>query len=161
MTADGILLREGNSADIEAVMRVMAAAFDRAYGEAWTAGQCQGVLGLPGIWLTIAYDEDLAIGFALGRAVLDEAELLLLGVDPAYRRRGIGAALLERTLGLAATLKAERLHLEVRAGNGAVGLYRRYGFDQVGQRKNYYRGGDGQLYDALSLSCSLRIRDVD
>ena len=35
------------------------------------------------------------VGFSLLRAVADEAELLLLAVDPARQRRGIGHALLD------------------------------------------------------------------
>jgi ribosomal-protein-alanine N-acetyltransferase len=36
------------------------------------------------------------------------------------------------------------MHLEVRAGNEAVQLYRREGFDKVGERRNYYRGKRGK-----------------
>ncbi|WP_157217452.1 GNAT family N-acetyltransferase [Flavisphingomonas formosensis] len=148
-------LIEGSSADIDAVMRVMGDAFDPAFGEAWTRSQCLGILGLPGVWLTIAYVGEEPGGFALSRLVADEAELLLIGVRSAFRRVGIATALIERTIQIAATGGAIRLHLEVRAGNSAINLYHKAGFTEIGRRKSYYRGADGQLYDALTLSMDL------
>lgn len=152
MTADAITLSEGSAFDIPAVMEVMAAAFDPRFGEAWTAQQCLGILDMPGVWLTIArVDGGRVAGFALGRAVAGEAELLLIGVTPAYRRGGIGRALLDDAMAAARARGAAKLHLEVREGNDAVFLYQGVDFEQVGRRRDYYRGADGTLYDALSL----------
>ena len=53
---------------------------------------------------------------------------------------------------VAASRDADRLHLEVRAGNPAMNLYLKAGFAEVGRRKNYYTGSDGQIYDALTLT---------
>jgi ribosomal-protein-alanine N-acetyltransferase len=53
---------------------------------------------------------------------------------------------------VATTRGADRLHLEVRDGNPAIKLYSRSGFSEVGRRKNYYTGRDGQIYDALTLT---------
>ena len=69
-----------------------------------------------------------------------------------FRRRGIGTKLIERTLAVAIGSGARRLHLEVRDGNGALGLYVRSGFAEVGRRRGYYRGTAGHLFDALSLA---------
>ena len=44
--------------------------------------------------------------------------------------------------------------LEVRDGNPAVRLYKRTGFSEVGRRRDYYSGCDGQLFDALTLAKS-------
>lgn len=43
------------------------------------------------------------------------------------------------------------MNLEVRASNNAVHLYEKTGFEYVHRRPGYYRGNDGQLYDALSF----------
>jgi len=40
----------------------------------------------------------------------------------------------------------------VRDGNPAVRLYKRAGFSQVGRRRNYYSGRDGQLFDLVRLA---------
>lgn len=146
---------EGSPGDIAEVMVTMAEAFDPAFGEAWTAAQCLGILGLPGVWISLARHNGTPVGFALSRVILDEAELLLLGVRPEFRGRNFGTALLERTMLVAATMGAGRLHLEVRQGNGAYQLYTRAGFAEIGRRRGYYRGADGRSFDAITLSLRL------
>ena len=150
--ADGIIISEGGMADLEAVMQVMGDSFDPAYGEAWTSAQCAGLMPMPGVWLSLARSDGDVIGFALGRIVLKEAELLLLAVRQDGQRKGIGRMLLDRFILVAASRGADRLHLEVRAGNPAMNLYLKAGFAEVGRRKNYYTGSDGQIYDALTLT---------
>jgi ribosomal-protein-alanine N-acetyltransferase len=147
-----ITILDGGHGDLPAVMRVMETAFDPRFGEAWTASQCAGLLALPGVWMSIARDGEAPVGFSLSRVVVDEAELLLLAVTPEARGRGVGKTLLEHFHLCAVSRGARRLHLEVRDGNGAVNLYQTSGFTLVGRRSRYYSGGDGQLYDALSLS---------
>jgi ribosomal-protein-alanine N-acetyltransferase len=154
VSAIDIQLREGGTADLDAMMRVMEDSFDPAYGEAWTAPQCAGLLPMPGVWLTLARDGTEIVGFALGRAVLREAELLLLAVRRDFQRKGVGLLLLRRFAAVANARGAERLHLEVRDGNRALSLYTAAGFAEVGRRRNYYTGSDGQIYDALTLAKS-------
>jgi ribosomal-protein-alanine N-acetyltransferase len=60
--------------------------------------------------------------------------------------------LLDRFVLVAASRGADHLHLEVRDGNPAMHLYLQSGFAEVGRRKNYYTGRDGQIYDALTLT---------
>jgi len=145
----------GGPAEIAAVETVMTEAFDPRFGEAWTRSQCLGIMGMPGVWLTLAKIEGEIAGFALSRAILDEAELLLIAVRPTFRRRGIGAALLRGVIADARGRKVTQLHLEVRAGNEAVALYTTHGFAKVGERRAYYRGRTGQSFDAHSYAVAL------
>ena len=154
---DRIQVSEGGILDLDSVMKVMEASFDPAFGEAWTAPQCAGLMPMPGVWLSLAREGDEVVGFALGRIVGNEAELLLLAVAGNAQGQGIGRLLLQRFILLAGLKGAERLHLEVRDGNDAVRLYLRTGFSEVGRRKNYYRGRDGQIYDALTLAMKTEI----
>ena len=147
-----ITVSEGGILDLDEVMRVMDDSFDPSYGEAWTAPQCAGLLPMPGVWLSLARDGEGVIGFALGRVVAGEAELLLLAVKKTRQGMGAGQLLLQRFMSIAEDRGAKRLHLEVRDGNHAVRLYTRAGFTPVGRRKNYYTGRDGQIYDALTLA---------
>jgi ribosomal-protein-alanine N-acetyltransferase len=148
MATRQILLRTGDARDIAAVDALMVAAFDPRFGEAWTRSQCMGVLAMPGVRLTLALVDDMPAGFAMVRSVMDEAELLLLAVDPAFRRRGIAGALLRAVIAEAQASGIADLHLEVRAGNEAVKLYAAQGFAKVGERRGYYRGKTGQSFDA-------------
>jgi [ribosomal protein S18]-alanine N-acetyltransferase len=145
-------IAKGGLADLPAVMTVMDDSFDPRFGEAWTASQCAGLLPLPGVWLSLARDDGELIGFALSRIVVDEAELLLLAVRQARQRQGIGQALLADFAAQAAGRGAQRLHLEVRDGNPAAGLYEQAGYALAGRRRDYYLGADGGRYDALTLT---------
>ena len=152
MSISAITLGPGGIADLDAVMNVMDDSFDPRFGEAWTASQCAGLLPMPGVWLILAREGDAVIGFALSRAVAGEAELLLLAVRRGAQGRGIGRMLLDRFAEEAKGRGATRLHLEVREGNHALGLYERAEFTLVGRRRNYYSGRAGQTYDALTLA---------
>ncbi|MFM9828718.1 MAG: GNAT family N-acetyltransferase [Sphingomonas sp.] len=145
-------MRPGGVADIGAVDIIMNEAFDPRFGEAWTRGQCLAIVALPGIWLTMADVDGHPAGFALCRAAVDEAELLLLATRPSLRRRGIGNALLRTVIHDCEVRRIAKLHLEVRAGNRAIDLYRQAGFVKVGERRDYYRGSSGQVFDALTFS---------
>jgi ribosomal-protein-alanine N-acetyltransferase len=151
MSTAAIDLRDGDVRDLDRIDRIMADAFDARWGEAWTRSQVIGILAVPGVWLTIAELNGRAVGFALTRGVLDEAELLLLAVMPEARRRGVGAALLRAVMADCATRKISRIHLEVRAGNDAIKLYTSSVFSKIGERRDYYRGVDGRTYSALTL----------
>jgi len=150
-----VTVAEGSPSDLPLVMEVMNDSFDPAFGEAWTGPQCAGLLPMPGVWLTLARDGDGVAGFALGRVMVDDAELLLLAVKRDRQGGGVGRKLLERFVAVAAARGATRLHLEVRDGNRAVNLYSGAGFTEVGRRKNYYTGRDGQIFDALTLAKSI------
>lgn len=142
----------GTPADVATLNAIMADAFDPRFGEAWTPSQCLGMIALPGVWFSIAWSGARPAGFALARAVADEAELLLLAIRPAMRRRGIGTALLRSIITDSRERGADLLHLEVRANNEAVRLYRTEGFEKIGERRDYYRGKDGKLFDAHTFS---------
>lgn len=144
-------LRVASWQELDLVMQVMEAAFDPRFGEAWTRTQCAGLLPMSGVTMTLAGDGGSPLGFSLARQVADESELLLLAVAPAARRRGIGAQLVENFIDQGSRSGIRKLHLEVRDGNPAVDLYRKHDFAVEGRRHKYYRGADGQLYDALTM----------
>ena len=147
----------GTSEDLDAVMAIMEAAFGTRYGEAWTRSQCAGILPMAGVSLMLAHDRASgeAVGFSLVRSIIGESELLLLAVAPDHRRRGIGRELLQQFLDSARADGVTRAHLEVRDGNPAIHMYRRAGFEPIGRRRNYYRGADGSLFDALTFALDI------
>jgi ribosomal-protein-alanine N-acetyltransferase len=123
-----------------ALAAIHAAAFPH---DPWPASAFRNLLRQPGV----AGFLDPRGGMILVRSVMDEAEILTLGV--AVKRQGIGRALMEAVIG---HLKADGiavLHLEVAASNvAASGLYEALGFLQTGKRPRYYPDGG----DALILS---------
>lgn len=87
----------------------------------------------------VAFVGDRAVGAAWYRqwseslhsyGYVDEATPELgLGVDPAYRRRGVGTALVTALLARAVELGAPSLSLSVDRDNPAIRLYRGLGFE--------------------------------
>jgi ribosomal-protein-alanine N-acetyltransferase len=151
-----VRIEKGTSGDIDSVMLVMDSAFGRKFGEAWTRSQLAGILPMDGVSLMLA--RALAgetVGFSLFRTVADESELLLLAVSPSHHRRGVGRQLLDDFLQRARNDGVGRVHLEVRDGNRAVGMYKNAGFSPVGRRRNYYHAIDGQRFDAITLAHQL------
>ena len=147
------------SDDLDRIMAVMATAFDPAFGEAWTRRQVSEALVLPNThYLLIGPhgasppEGEPAAGFVLSRGAADEEELLLIAVDPARRRRGVGGALLRAFVEQARGRGADRLFLEMRDGNPAEALYLRHGFARVGRRRAYYRRGNGLPLDAITFA---------
>jgi ribosomal-protein-alanine N-acetyltransferase len=86
------------------------------------------------------------IGLACSWAILDEAHITLLAIDPAYQRQGLGSLLLYALLLLAQQRGLAWATLEVRASNqSALALYQRFGFESVGTRRKYYPDGEDAL----------------
>lgn len=141
--------------ELDDIMAIMEDSFEPRFGEGWSRTQCSGMLGDKSTWVTLATDGDQPTGFALSRMIVDEAELLLIAVRPAYRGKGVGKNLLHRVRETASTKGAKRLHLEVRDGNSAANLYQATGFEEIGRRRNYYSGGNGERFDAITLVLQL------
>ena len=150
-------LERGGVDDLDAVMRVMEEAFEPCFGEGWSRSQCAGILPMTGVSLTLAREGDGTVaGFALARAVLDESELLLIGVDRAHRGQGVGGLLLDQFIAAGREMGLRLLHLEVRDGNRAIHLYERNGFETIGRRKAYYKAPTGDRHDAITMAINLR-----
>ncbi len=140
---------------IDAVMAVMDRAFDARFGEAWSAAQVLGSLATGMAWARVARD-GAPVGFTLCRQIGPDAELLLIGVDPAARRGGVGRALLATAAADANARGCAALFLEVRDGNAAaLGLYRAAGCQVIGRRRDYYNGAGGLRFDAITLRADL------
>jgi len=78
--------------------------------------------------------------------LLDEAHIATIATHPKWRGRGLGLWLMLALLDVAMGRGAGLSTLEVRAGNAlARRLYEKLGFEEVGERRNYYRDGEDAL----------------
>lgn len=99
-----------------------------------------------------------AQGFALGRVVLDEAELMALAVNPDHQRHGIASTLMTRFETTARARGAATCFLEVAETNGpARAFYAARGYRGIGKRGGYYRQAEGPAVDALVMSKPLTL----
>jgi len=85
-------------------------------------------------------------GFIIWRNVLDEAEIITIGVHPSARGTGIAIAMLGIMENEIKKAGATKIFLEVSAENTpAINLYKKCGFIQNGRRPKYYDGVDAIL----------------
>lgn len=119
----------------------LRALYDDCFDEPFGADAFRSLLASPGIWGAIAWEKDgSAAGYVIARCVADEAEIISIGVRPAARRRGIGAALLADAMVRSVELGVRTIFLEVSEKNSAArALYTTAGFAEVGRREDYYR----------------------
>lgn len=72
-------------------------------------------------------------------AIVDEAHITLVGVEPSLQRHGLGQLLLYALLNSGHQRQLERATLEVRVSNqAALALYQKFGFREAGRRRAYY-----------------------
>jgi ribosomal protein S18 acetylase RimI-like enzyme len=129
-TPSSIVVRNGRERDYPAIARIQQLCPESAQ---WPVGDYSAFQTL------LAMSGREAVGFCAWRQTApDEAELLNIGVDPAWRRRGAATALLD-ALSRAAH---GNIFLEVAEGNAAaISLYSKHGWDKVGVRAGYYHHG--------------------
>ncbi len=93
------------------------------------------------------------VGYYALQYVLDEAEIAIIAVKRKFRRQGLGKRLLQEISAFAREREISKIHLEVRSENeAAVHLYRSFGFEEVGRRKNYY---EAPKDDAILFTLSI------
>jgi ribosomal-protein-alanine N-acetyltransferase len=119
----------------------------RALGGLWSADGYRRELDSPNSCLRILTQSGGGMmGLGCYWAILDEAHLTLLGIDPHYQRRGLGQWLLVHLLVDACDRGLTRATLEVRASNSrALALYHSFGFETLGSRRRYYPDGEDAL----------------
>lgn len=99
----------------------------------------------------VGVDEAL-VGYFLLMYALDEAHLLDVAVAAARQGAGIGRHLLDCIAARARTQGMESILLEVRPSNErALRVYQRYGYAEIGRRKNYYPAHEGRREEAIVM----------
>lgn len=146
------IVSDATARDVTAIAQLHAASFRRG----WSDGEIEGMLLDRNVVAHRATIGRNFAGFVISRIALDEAEILSVAVDQAYRGRAVARALLRYHLGRLAALGVRTVFLEVDEGNvSALRLYRRAGFVEVGRREGYYLNAGGKPAAALVLRRTL------
>ena len=96
------------------------------------------------------------VGYFLLMGAVDEAHLLNVAVAAPRQREGLGHYLLDKIAACARGLSMTSVLLEVRPSNlRALKIYARYGYAEIGRRKNYYPAHNGQREDAIVMRYTL------
>jgi ribosomal-protein-alanine N-acetyltransferase len=105
-------------------------------------------------------DPDVLWAYCILFPAVDELHLLNITVSPKLRKLGLGARMMAAIEGVAAQQNIPRILLEVRPTNtGALNLYQKLGYEQIGIRKNYYPANEqtGAREDALVMAKSIKL----
>ena len=90
------------------------------------------------------------IGFAGIKIILDNADIMNIVVKKSWRNQGVGNLLLSNLISICKISNLSSLSLEVSEDNlPAIHLYEKFGFKQIGVRKNYYQDKDGMIMSLL------------
>ena len=132
-------MRDARVRLLESPDLVQLEALEQCQERPWSRRQLEEVLGESRVGVLGMELADELVAYAVVARLPFDAELQAMLVAPEWRRHGLGASLLQAVRKQAQQWGAERLLLEVRAGNAAaLQLYRRAGFVEEGRRRSYY-----------------------
>ncbi len=134
-----LMIRKFRPADLQRVYDIEAKSFKDPYHPIFLINLYE----LYGDTFLVAEVDGRVVGYVIARKVSSKGHIIAIAVDPEYRCRGIGRALM---LAVEEELKKKgviELWLEVRVSNRrAMRFYRRVGYVEKGILKGYY--GDGE-----------------
>lgn len=128
--------------DLETIKDILASDFD----EFWNYNVFKEELQSENSKYLVAKLNNEIIGFAGIKIIIDKADIMNIVTKKTYRNQGIGTLLLSKIIYLCKKLNLNSISLEVNEINkSAIHLYENFGFEKVGNRKNYYNSSNAIL----------------
>jgi ribosomal-protein-alanine N-acetyltransferase len=128
-------IRSLTLADLNAIEEIERS----SYPTPWSRSMFAGELAKPTSLSIGAFEDERLAGYLITSRYVDAWHVMNIAVSPAFRRRGIATALLQRLFELTEDGIRRGYTLEVRLSNeGAIKLYERLGFSGRGTRRGYY-----------------------
>lgn len=125
----------------------------KAFSHPWTRKLYEDALTSYECWMMIVDHQH--VGHGVISQVLDEAHLLNIAIAVEQQGKGLGLQLLEHLMQRASERGCVECFLELRESNqSAYRLYERFGFNEIGRRRDYYPAVSGHE-DALVMVCTL------
>ncbi|MBT1073081.1 ribosomal protein S18-alanine N-acetyltransferase [Pelotalea chapellei] len=144
-----ITIRPMMETDLDAVLAIEQASFSSPWKKDHFRHELEAAHSFPLVGLL---DGKLA-GYVCLMSLFEEAQILDIAVDPAWRGQGVALQLMEQAISLALEKGAEVLALEVRTSSiPAITLYERLGFSRTGIRPRYYDGKEDALLMEKTLN---------
>ena len=124
------------------------------FSEPWSEAGLAAELNNETAFFRVAEDGDgTVLGYVGMHCVAGECYIDNVAVFPQARRRGAASALLADLVAWAKANACAFVTLEVRPSNtGAIALYEKFGFAEVGRRRRFYRDPEE---DGLILTLNL------
>lgn len=128
-------IREMTAADAEALARLDSECFSVPWSAKSFSDEAENEMAR----YFVAVSDGETVGYAGYWQVSGEGDITNIAVAEKMRRQGIASALLQRLITCAREESVSLLTLEVRRGNAAArSLYAGFGFEEMGERRNYY-----------------------
>lgn len=122
--------------DLDNIKDILVSDFD----DFWNYSILKDELSNANSYYLVAKLDNEILGFAGIKYVLNDADIMNIVVKKSKRKSGIGSLLLKNIIELCKKLNVSTLFLEVNEKNlPAISLYKKFGFEEVGFRKNYYK----------------------
>lgn len=132
---ENITVRSMRKGDIKSLAQLDEICFAVPWSEQAFSDEAENELAT----YLVACDGERVIGYIGYWKVIDEGHITNIAVLPEYRRQGIASKMLEGIIKAAYEGGLCLLTLEVRKSNMAARcLYERFGFEELGERKDYY-----------------------
>lgn len=121
------------------------------YSHPWTRGNFIDSFANEHIFYGLKSYQKVLAYFVL-MPILDELHLLTIAVAGEYQRQGYAVLLLKNMIEFAIQHRFSSILLEVRVSNQrAIDVYKKFGFQEIGNRKNYYPTFNFEREDAIVM----------
>ena len=132
--------------DLKSIKDILSSNFDNF----WSYDVLEDELECDNSYVIVAKNsENIIVGFAGLKVILDEANIMNIVVKKDFRHNGNGSILLDDLINYSKKLNLKTITLEVNENNlSAIRLYYKFSFDRLGNRKKYYNGES----DAIIMS---------
>ena len=123
--------------DLQEIKDILSSDFD----DFWSYSVLKQELEAQNSYFLVAKSDNIIVGFAGLKVIIDEADVMNIVVKKDFRRNSIGSLLLENLISYARSKNLRIVNLEVNENNlSAIHLYDKFGFNHIGIRKKYYNG---------------------
>ena len=134
--ANDLVIQKMSKEDVDQVAGLEKICFSDPWSKETFMEELQLKLAIP---LVVKLEEKV-VGYTCLWHLDDQLEVANFAVSPDHRKKGVGEKLMKRILVEAKERGCKSVVLSVRESNqGAVNLYTKFGFVEVGRRKKYYR----------------------
>ena len=126
----------------------------KVFRQPWSRDQLKtDILSKDNVENWIYIDNGNVVGYILGRVILNEFHLNNIAVHADFQSRHIGHDMVKHVIDRLKNNNINNIYLEVSIKNNfAQKLYKSFGFNKYGFRKDYYANGDHALLFNLELN---------
>ena len=146
---NSVIINKATESDLPEVLAIEINSFPMPFSEKLFRTELH--LSIANFYVTKAGGK--IVGYIDYWRVEDEVHVITVAVHPDKREEGIGSELIQWMIKDSDQHKSKSISLDVRVSNkAATHLYKKFGFEVVGLRKNYYQDNNE---DALIMNLVL------